>query len=270
MNPLRLFLLLAVAAFPGALWPASVSAQSADALFYERALLAEADRRCDLFESPVSAALLASSGQARGAALRATSPAAVRAVQGRALARAARTPCASPELQTAAGRVRVAYQGWSQLRHMTFPGRRAAWRADRTVSEGARWRLAQTTRLGDQAALFGLASEGREPPRLTAVARLRERPAYVRLSLPNGKAFLAEGRRPAPKALQPRGWGEPLAFRFSTAAAAALAQLDPATVVKLEFVSPTRSGEKARSARIEVGDFAAGQAFVALGAPLRP
>jgi hypothetical protein len=87
----------------------------------------------------------------------------------------------------------------------------------------------------------------------------------VRLRLPDGRAFIAGARSPAPKPLRPRGWGEALAYSFPASAAAALAGLDPAAVVRIEFVSPTRKGERARSASIEVGDFAAAQAFLAIG-----
>lgn len=255
-----------VAALLGTLLAPGLAAAGTGVL-YERALLAEADRRCRLFDPAVSAALLAGVAQARGAALRTEPPQAVRTAEGRALAKAARTPCASPELQTAAARVRYAYAGWSRMRSMSFPGTTASWRADRTVSPEPRWRLLQSSRLGDGEVLFGLAASAGEPPRLTAVARLRERPAYVRLRLPDGRAFIAGGRQPAAKPLRPRGWGEPLAYRFPHAAAQALAGLDRGATVRLEFVSPTRKGEKARTAAIEVGDFAAGQAFLALGGP---
>jgi hypothetical protein len=87
----------------------------------------------------------------------------------------------------------------------------------------------------------------------------------VRLRLPDGRAFLAGGREAAAKPLRPRGWGEPLAYRFPAPAVAAMASLDREAVVRIEFVSPTRTGEKTRAATIEVGDFAAANAFLATG-----
>jgi hypothetical protein len=116
MRPIR----LVAAVLPCLLiWPGAAAA-SASTLLYERTLLAEADRRCDLFDAPVSAALISARAQARGAALRASTAHVVRALEGRALAKAAQTPCDMPGLLTAAARVRSAYQGWSRINHMTF------------------------------------------------------------------------------------------------------------------------------------------------------
>jgi hypothetical protein len=77
--------------------PSPAGAQDASAVFYERALLVEADRRCRLFEPGVSAALTAAAAQARGGrpALLQRPDGARR--PGRALAKAAQTPCASPD-----------------------------------------------------------------------------------------------------------------------------------------------------------------------------
>src|SRR5206468_3912837 len=51
------------------------------------------------------------------------------------------------------------------------------------------------------------------------------------------------------------GW----AFRFPQPAARALAGLDPREAVAVDFLFP---GDRVRRAYVEVGDFAAGQAFV--------
>jgi hypothetical protein len=53
------------------------------------------------------------------------------------------------------------------------------------------------------------------------------------------------------------GW----AFRFPAEAKAALAGLDPRETVAVEFLIPGDSGETVRTAYVEVGDFAAGEAF---------
>jgi hypothetical protein len=53
-----------------------------------------------------------------------------------------------------------------------------------------------------------------------------------------------------------------LAFRFPAAAAEALAGLDPRERFAVEFLMP---GDRVRTASFEVGDFAAGRAFLGLG-----
>ena len=78
------------------------------------------------------------------------------------------------------------------------------------------------------------------------------------------KAYLAEARAPATPELLPRdakagGW----AFRFPAQATAALGALDPREAVAVEFLFP---GERTVTAYVEVGDFAAGQAFLRLAA----
>ena len=52
---------------------------------------------------------------------------------------------------------------------------------------------------------------------------------------------------------------------FPPEAARALAVLDPRESVTMELVFPTRTGERVETALIEVGDFAAGRAFLAAG-----
>jgi hypothetical protein len=77
------------------------------------------------------------------------------------------------------------------------------------------------------------------------------------------RAFLADARGRAEVELLPKdakgGW----TLRFPAAAAAALADLDPREAVAVEFLFPH---DKVRTAYVEVGDFAAGQAFVKLAA----
>jgi hypothetical protein len=74
---------------------------------------------------------------------------------------------------------------------------------------------------------------------------------------------MAEARSAAGPDLLPRtvttGW----AFRFPATAARALASLDPREAVAVEFMFP---GEQVRTAYVEVGDFAAGQAFLQMAA----
>ena len=78
-------------------------------------------------------------------------------------------------------------------------------------------------------------------------------------------AFTAEAREDADKSLLPKGSTSGVAFRFPAAAAQALAGLDPREAATLVFLVQDRSGARARRAYVEVGDFAAGQAFLAAG-----
>jgi hypothetical protein len=52
---------------------------------------------------------------------------------------------------------------------------------------------------------------------------------------------------------------------FPQEAAKAMAALDPRESATVELVFPTRTGERVQTALIEVGDFAAGRAFLAAG-----
>ena len=70
-------------------------------------------------------------------------------------------------------------------------------------------------------------------------------------------------RGTAPVGLLPAGAVVGAAFRFPDSAARALEGLDPREAVVLELVFPTRTGERVDSTLLEVGDFAAGRAFLA-------
>jgi len=59
----------------------------------------------------------------------------------------------------------------------------------------------------------------------------------------------------------PKGSRAGWAFRFPPEAARELARLDPREAVAVEFLFP---GDVTRRAYVEVGDFAAGQAFLTL------
>jgi hypothetical protein len=76
------------------------------------------------------------------------------------------------------------------------------------------------------------------------------------------RAFLASARALAAPGLLPAGASTGAAFRFSAAAGAALQQLDPREAMVLELVYPTRDGERVEAIPVEVGDFAAGVAFL--------
>lgn len=271
--------------------PAVALAQPTD-LFYERTLMTAVGDRCGLFTPEVSAALAAAAAQSRGAALRTGMDRRALAVMDReARARAGRLTCRSPEVTDAANRVRDAFSGFQRVSRLTYPGDAAEWRADRGLGRTARWRLAQDSALGRNRMTFGLV--GREgADALLAVADFDDRapPYAARLVLrdvsrtigpyldPRGTknqlsrklpppgatiGFLAEARAPAGAELLPKGARGGWAFRFPATAAQALAELDPREAVAVEFLFP---GERVRTAYVEVGDFAAGRAFLRLAA----
>ncbi len=76
-------------------------------------------------------------------------------------------------------------------------------------------------------------------------------------------AFAAEARDVADRSLLPAGAASGLAFRFPKAAASALDGLDPREAVAIDFMIEAPTGDSVRTAYIEVGDFAAGRAFLA-------
>jgi hypothetical protein len=275
--------------------PAAALASTAAELFYERTVMTAADARCGLFTPALGQSLVAAQAQARGAALRAgTDPAIVNDIQRRAEGKAAATACDDPDLALAAGRVRNAFEGYQKLTRMTYPGDLTTWQADRTYTEGSVWRLSQGASFGWDRMVFGLA--GREAPgALVAVASFadgqtpyaarlvmrdagrtpqpyldrRQADAAGRLPLPArmpprslDRSFLAEARYQANPALLPSGAKAGWTFRFSGPAAEALAALDPRESVMVEFVFAGRDGDTVRTAYVEVGDFAAGRAFV--------
>jgi|WetSurMetagenome_2_1015567.scaffolds.fasta_scaffold195492_2 hypothetical protein len=278
--------------------PVAAAAEAPADLYYERALMSVADGRCRLFTPEVASALGAAEAQARGAALRAgASPDQLRAVAARAAGAASKLPCRSPDLQLAAARVRQGFDGYSRLLRMTFPGDVSAWRADRSLPVASPvWRLSQDARLGRGSVTFGLAGDWNAPAELLAVgdfgsgpqpyaARLVVRDptrapepylnalrlgASARLPLsarvpPPGAArvFSADDRALAGPTLAPGGAKSALAFSFPAAAVAALADLDPREAVSVAFLFQGPHGDIERTAFIEVGDFAAGRAFLA-------
>ena len=269
-------------------------------LLYERTVMSAADQRCALFTPQIKAALDASRLQARGAALRAGTPKeALSQTESRAWAKARAVDCASPDIATAAGRVRGAFAGYAKLARMDYPGEVAGWSADRSVSKaGERWKLSQTSSFGWDRLRFGLASQYGSP-RLTAVAIFADNatpysarlvirdtartsgPYLDRRSLGKGgkltlaarisprsasRVFTAEARGPAGPMLLPADVKSGWSFRFSPAAQAALAGLDPREAVVVEFLFAGPNGDRIRQAHVEVGDFAAGRAFLAAGA----
>ncbi|MBX7248649.1 MAG: hypothetical protein K1X35_06290 [Caulobacteraceae bacterium] len=251
--------------------------------------MAAAGQRCNLFTPSVAAALNAGAQQARGAALRSGVPLTdVKAVRARALARAAATPCNSADLATAAARVRTAFDAWSRLTKMTFPGERAPWLADRSQYRSVQWRLKQAGRAGSVPTTFGIAGNldrnalvavagfsGQQPYSARLVMRDEARAPLPWLGTPATRplpprsassVILAEGKAPAEAGLLTAPATAGVAFRFPARAAEALANLDPRERFAVEFLFP---GDRVVTATFEVGDFAAGRAFLAGAAPAR-
>lgn len=279
------FLGAAVVAAPGLAHAAPLD------LFYERTVMRAADSRCDLFSPEMGQALAAAAAQAKGAALRAgVSAEAVNATERNARLAAAKADCRSNDVAVAAQRVRQAFEGFSRLGRLTYPGDVRAWQADRLDGPGSAWRLKQDVGFGADHMSFGLAGHGGVEALIAAAsfddgeapyaARLVVRdtsksfgpyldrtgggptaalPLTKRLPPPLAlTCFMAEARSRAGGDLLPRGqsgW----AFRFPASAVRALAALDPREAVAVDFLFP---GDKVRRAYVEVGDFAAGQAFV--------
>ena len=274
----------------------SAFAGSALDLLYERTVMTSADARCRLFEPAVGAALDASRAQARGASLRAgAANTTIADTERRARSRAAATPCGSRDMTVAADRVKLAFAGYAKLSRMTWPGDTADWRGDRTLTrKGPLWRLSQSSAFGADRMVFGLAGEeapgtlqaavsfadGRTPYAARLVIRDIARapqpyldrrkagaggkmPLQARTPPPGAtRAIAAESRGVAPDRLRPTGAKSALTFRFPMRAVDALAELDPREAVAIDFVFTGPRGDEVRRAYVEVGDFAAGRAFL--------
>jgi hypothetical protein len=282
-------------------WPLIFAASPARAaavdLYYERAVMTAADQQCRLFSPDLGSALQSAAAQARGAALRSgLSTAVVTAVGQRARAKVAGIACSSPDIAKAADRVRAAFGGYSRLDKMNFPGDVNDWLAVRATSRREPiWLLSQTARFGGNNLVFGLAgrdqgsalvvaasfADGAQPYAARLVLRdpaLAPEPFInlIKVSA-NGKApltarmpprsatrsVLAEARSAADPSLLPQGATTGVAFRFPKTAADAMAQLDPREAVAVEFQFVVGDSEQVRTAYLEIGDFAAGRAFLA-------
>ena len=254
--------------------------------FYERSVVVAADARCRLFTPQVTAALKASTLQARGAAARAgADDASLNKAGARAEAIADRTSCADPDLTTIRERVSQAYSGWAQLRQMEFPGERAGWTADRTTFTDPAWRLVQTGATGGASVDFGLIGGEGPLDEVAAVVSFpgKSRPYAARIVMRDAdrlarpwltdgapllppetgrQALYAGASREAAPTLLAEGRKQGEVWTFGADAAERLAALDPREPFVIEFLF--RDDSVAR-ARFEVGDLAAGRAFTAMG-----
>jgi hypothetical protein len=260
-------------------------------LYRERVAMSAAGARCRLFEAETAAALAAGAVQARTAALRAGYAAeALDRGAAEAGAEAARMACDSPRLLKAAASARDGFRAYTGLERMAFPGKVAAWRADRIMPrESAAWRLAQDAWAGQDRVVFGVAGvQGEEAVTLSVASADGSRPYAARLLLRDAarlpepllpadgaaslaaraplraaaRVILADARAPADPALRPKGAARAVAFRFPDAARQALEQLDPREAVSVEILYPSDRGDVVRTAFLEVGDFDAGVAFL--------
>jgi len=278
--------------------PIAAHAGAVDA-YYERAVMSDADRRCHLFTPELSAALGAAGAQAHGAALRSgMTNADLDRVGQRAWAAAGSVPCNSRDIAVAADRVRTAFDGYSRLQTMSFGGDTSNWVADRAVSANfTRWQLSQAEPFGWDKLMFGIAGRGGQMA-LVAVASFSDgaQPYAARLVMrdttrapepflniirastngrlpldarmpPSGatRSWFPQDRQAADVSLLPRGARSGVAFRFPPAASDAIARLDPRESIAIEylFASPNGGGDVIRTAYVEVGDYAAGRAFLA-------
>jgi len=289
---------LPAAALGLAICAAPIAAHAdATQLYYERTVMLAADGHCHLFTPDLASALAAAGAQARGAALRAgTTDLVLDQVAQRAQSKAAAVSCASPDIATAAARVRSAFDGFSKLQTMTYPGDLSAWRAVRASPVRTTvWKLSQSSRFGGGSAMLGLAGrdggsmlittasfpDGAQP--YTARLVLRDRtlatspylntmrastgPLPLAARMPPRTAttaFLPEAHTGVDPQLLPPGAKAGTAFRFPKAAAASLSALDPREAVAIDFVFAGPGGDHVRTAYFEVGDFAAGRAFLAV------
>jgi hypothetical protein len=272
--------------------PTALFAATAADQLYERTLMTAADGRCRLFAPAIGSALDAARAQARGATLRSGAPQAqVEALEQRARAKAAGVACGSKDLTTAADRVRQAFDAYKTMQRITYPGDVASWQAERTSSATIPvWRLSQPSSFGPDKLIFGLAgragsvtasatfTSGERPYAARIVLRDTARTQGPYIDARGGRAlsakasprsaslvFNAETREESPLTLLPPGAKTGLSFRFPPAAADAIARLDPREAVTIEFSFASRAGggaDQVRKAYVEVGDFAAGRAFL--------
>lgn len=256
--------------------------------FYDRSFMLAANEKCRLFAPIVAEALTSAALQARGAAVRAgTSPEDLTATAGRASARASQTACADPELVMVTGRVADAFAGWAETPRMSFPGTKSAWDGDRYALVGPGWRLKQTVQTGQSPVTFGLIGDAGRSEALAAVVTFvgRNRPYAARIILrdaarapqpwPAGsragdlppetqrRAIFATANAEADASLLLAERKQGQAWRFPDSATDLIAQLDPREAFAIEFLF---SDDSVARATFEAGDFAAGRAFIDMGA----
>lgn len=253
--------------------------------FAERSALLGADRTCDLFDPGLRAALKAATAQARGALLRSGwSEERADMLGRRASAEGAARRCTDAAVTGAAANARAGFDGWTRVMSMRFAGGERAWTARRTRDADGFYLRQEIT--APRLATFGIRQEGARAavalrmPMATGEAapsgarlyfRDRTRAPRSAADLPGrtrtGLAALAASRNSATtvwaSARRTEGAGDKRAalLVFPDAVIAQLAALDPRESVEIEI-------DGARGVTrfyVEVGDYAAAQAFLQAG-----
>jgi hypothetical protein len=256
--------------------------------YFDRSFVLAANDKCRLFTPILAEALTSAALQAKGAAMRAGASAVDLAeTASRAEARAGQTDCADPELLIVKDRVADAFTGWARTPRMTFPGTRAAWHGDRYALVGPGWRLKQTVMTGQSPVSFGLVGDEAKAQSLAAVISFvgQNRPYAARIVLRDAdraprpwpadsgagalppetqrRVIFATSSEDAPESLREADRRTAQAWRFPEAAADLIAGLDPREAFAVEFLF---SDDSLARATYEAGDFAAGRAFIDMGA----
>ncbi len=278
-----------------ALGPLAADAAAIDT-YYEHTLMKAADARCHMFSLDLASAIGVGQALARTAALRAgVDEDQLAAKAARAIARADIEPCDSKDLATVAGRERTAFQSYEHLQSIPYNGDFQNWWAVRQASNSGRvWNLSQRATFGRDSLTFGLTSthdvfelmavvrfaDGATPYAAQLVMRdrlkstrpfLDQRAADTKGIIPlvarvtprtSTISYLADAKGEPDRLVRPAGKGSAIAYRFPAAAANAMILLDPREAVQIDFLFPGAGRDQVRTAYIEVGDFAAGKAFL--------
>lgn len=262
-------------------------AQDARTAFDGRSLARALDDRCGLYDAPERAALDAAWLQARGILIRNGADPDELTTRAAGFARRAQPmACDSADAQSIALDVAAAFANWLRVREMDFPGTDRVWLAARPYPDFPAWTLSQYPVPGDPALLFGFFHEDGErelafgqpaaagassvrlvirdtareqsltDPSLGGLLRVAGRPDWVRHAPPaHAERMIWASRRDTS--------GEQTRFVFPDHAVEAIAALDPRETFRVETVNAR--GQVTRTHFIEVGDFAAGVAFLAAG-----
>tara|TARA_R110002096_G_scaffold12422_3_gene44752 strand:+ start:1829 stop:2692 length:864 start_codon:yes stop_codon:yes gene_type:complete len=267
----------------------AAQAQTAQEAFAERSLAVAVDDRCALLSTRERDTLTASWLQSRGTLLRSGYSAEdIRSTFEIIARRASTQSCESDAATGLVAGVRGAFDLFSRMPALDYPGSARMWSAQRRRGEIPVWTLSQTLADRPLPPRFGLYSDptgevltlslpdtaspasvvlvvrdiAKAPspvdPTLGGLLAVSGRPAWARLAPPpHAEArFWINGRRQ----IDDRTFLE-----FPDTATAALAGLDPREAARIELYNS--HGELIESFHVEVGDFAAGLAFLAAGAP---
>ena len=273
-------------------------ASNAGNAYGERQLAVDLDARCGLFTEGQRAALDAARLQARGMALRDGYSASTLDNYARQIAaQADATDCTMPEVADMRARVADAFNAWQVIRDMNFPGQDFTWAATRSYIEGRLgWALLQDTgeirvgmaRIDDTRRLTAVLPATRGAASAVLVLRdTRRSPELYDVTMggmfpaPEGASWVhwtppdyartliwAAGRGSAADAQALGSTGSELVFEFTDRAADELAARDPREAARIELID--RQGNVVATHYFEVGDFAAGRAFIHAGDPAAP